>query len=202
MPKPPRDAASREDRGDVTRWLVAWQAGDEAALEPLLAALYPELRRIAHNLFRGEARALTLQPTALVHEAFLRLIDQNRVDWQGRAHFLGVAATMMRRILVDRARARATAKRGAGAGPPVTLVDPMARAATRAPIDLLALDQALERLAGLDAQQARLVELRYFGGLTIDETAAALDVSTATVERDWRSARAFLRRELRSAASA
>ena len=202
MPKPPRDAASKEERGDVTRLLQAWQAGDETALEPLLAATYPELRRIARNFFRGEARAVTLQPTALVHEAFLRLVGQNRVDWKGRAHFLGIAATMMRRILVDRARARAAAKRGAAAGPPITVVDPIARASGRAPIDLLALDQALERLAGLDPQQARLVELRYFGGLTIDETAAALDISTATVERDWRSARAFLRRELRGATSA
>ena len=121
---------------------------------------------------------MTLQPTALVHEAFLRLIGQNRVDWKGRAHFLGIAATMMRRILVDRARARAAAKRGAAPGLPI------------AP------------LASLDPQQARLVELRYFGGLTIDETAAALDISSATVERDWRTARAFLRRELRGAASA
>jgi RNA polymerase sigma factor (TIGR02999 family) len=200
MPKPPRDAGPKEGRGDVTRWLRAWQAGDEAALEPLLAALYPELRRIARQFFRGEARALTLQPTALVHEAFLRLVGQDRVDWKSRAHFLGVAATMMRRVLVDRARARATAKRGAGATP-ITAVDPVARANDRVHIDLLALDQALERLAALDAQQAKLVELRYFGGLTIDETATALDVSSATVERDWRSARAFLRRELRSAAS-
>jgi RNA polymerase sigma factor (TIGR02999 family) len=202
MSKPPGDGAPREERGDVTRWLVAWQAGDEAALEPLLAALYPELRRIAHNLFRSEARAVTLQPTALVHEAFLRLVGQNRVDWKGRAHFLGLAATMMRRILVDRARARATAKRGAGSDLPITVVGPGGRAPTRAPVDLLALDLALERLAALDAQQARLVELRYFGGLTIAETATALAVSTATVERDWRSARAFLRRELRSSTPA
>ena len=202
MAKPPRDAAPSEERGDVTRLLRSWQAGDEAALEPLLAATYPELRRIAQKLFRGEARAVTLQPTALVHEAFLRLIGQNRVDWKGRAHFLGIAATMMRRILVDRARARAAVKRDGAAGPPITVVDPIARASRSAPIDLLALDQALERLAGLDPQQARLVELRYFGGLTIDETAVALDISTATVERDWRSARAFLRRELRGAASA
>ena len=201
MSKRPRDVASSDERGDVTRLLQAWQAGDETALEPLLAATYPELRRIAHNFFRGEARAVTLQPTALVHEAFLRLIGQNRVDWKGRAHFLGIAATMMRRILVDRARARAAAKRGAAPGLPITVVDPIARASGRAPIDVLALDQALERLASLDPQQARLVELRYFGGLTIDETAAALDISSATVERDWRSARAFLRRELRGAAS-
>ncbi len=182
----------------VTAALVAWGRGDAGAGDRLLELVYPELHRIAERQMRRERRGHTLQPTAVVHEAYLKLVDQSRVDWRNRAHFLGVAAQAMRRLLVDHARGRARDKRGGGA----TLVEidsAAGEAGLAVParsVDLLALDQALERLAALDATQARLVELRFFGGLSVDEAAEALSISTATAGRDFRSARAFLAREL------
>jgi RNA polymerase sigma factor (TIGR02999 family) len=181
---------------DVTGLLLAWGRGDRSAADRLVPAVYEELRRQAERAMRREGSEHTLQATALVHESYLRLVDQRRVEWRNRAHFFAIAATVMRRILVDHARARLTAKRGGGVAP-ITL----AGAEHGGPqetddVDLLALHEALERLAALDPDQARLVELRYFGGLTIEETAAALDVSPATVKREWALARAWLRREL------
>jgi RNA polymerase sigma factor (TIGR02999 family) len=177
----------------VTELLLAWGGGDAAALDALLPAVYDELRRQAGRALRRETPGHVLQPTALVHEAYLRLVDQRRARWENRAQFFGVAAELMRRILVDHARSRQAAKRGGGAQQ-VTLADD---AATAEPaFDVLALDDALTRLAALDPRQARVVALRYFGGLDIDETAVALGVSPATVKREWVVARAWLRRAL------
>jgi RNA polymerase sigma factor (TIGR02999 family) len=171
-------------------------------LDRLLPDAYQELRRLAAAYLRRERPGQTLQPTALVHEAYLRLAKDKPGRWQNRAHFCAIAANAMRQILVERARARGALKRGGGQ-PRVTLVDgvvdgmgPAAGNDGPAPIDLLALDQALTRLAELDPRQARIVELRYFGGLSLEETADALDVAPATVKRDWNVARAFLAREL------
>jgi RNA polymerase sigma factor (TIGR02999 family) len=182
---------------DITQLLLAWGAGDQAAGERLLPAVYAELRRQAARAMRRESGEHTLQTTALVHEAYLRLVDQRRVVWQSRAHFFGVAAQLMRRILVDHARERRAAKRGGGARQ-LTLghADEAAASAGDEGADVLELHEALERLAALDPEQARLVELRYFAGLSIEETAEALGVSPATVKREWAIARAWLRREL------
>ncbi|HLJ46079.1 MAG TPA: sigma-70 family RNA polymerase sigma factor [Bryobacteraceae bacterium] len=174
--------------------MSASSAGDIPSREQLLALVYDELRRIAANHLRAERPGHTLQPTALVHEAYLRLIGQAQVDWQGREHFLGIAAQMMRRVLIDHARGRGRLKRGAGA-PRISLSE-ADRLATTATVDFELLDDALNALEALDAHKSRVVELRYFGGLSIAETARVLQVSTATVERDWRFARAFLHREL------
>ncbi len=195
--------AGRADSGQsaVTAALVAWGRGESGAGDRLLELVYPELHRIAERQMRREREGHTLQPTALVHEAYLKLVDQSRVDWRNRAHFLGVAAQAMRRLLVDHARGRDRDKRGGGA----TLVEldsAAGEAGLAVPprsVDLLALDQALERLSALDAAQARLVELRFFGGLSVEEAAETLGVSTATAGRDFRSARAFLARELGAA---
>ncbi len=176
--------------GPVTRLLVAWTNGNRAALEELVPVVYPELRRIAGRYLRRERVGHTLQPTALVHEAYVKLVDQERAQWQNRAQFFGVAAQLMRRILVDHAREHAAAKRGGGARP-VTLVDAMAASPDRG-IDVLALDEALARLTALYPEQGRLVELRYFGGLTIEETGEVLGLSPATVKRQWAVARAWL----------
>jgi RNA polymerase sigma factor (TIGR02999 family) len=176
--------------GPVTQLLVAWTNGNRAALEELIPVVYPELRRIAGRYLRRERVGHTLQPTALVHEAYVKLIDQNRAQWQNRAQFFGVAAQLMRRILVDHAREHKADKRGGGARP-VTLVDAMAASPDRG-IDVLALDEALARLTTLYPEQGRLVELRYFGGLTIEETSEVLGQSPATVKRQWAVARAWL----------
>ncbi len=185
--------ATMSARG-VTELLIAWRGGDQQARQDLLPQVYDELRRIAARHLARERPDHTLQATALVHEAFERLVDQQRVEWQGRAHFLAVAAQLMRRILVDHARGRAAAKRGVAV---TVALDPDAPiAAPGRDLDLVQLDEALERLAALDPTQAKIVELRYFGGLTIEETAAAVDSSPATVKREWSVARAFLRREL------
>jgi RNA polymerase sigma factor (TIGR02999 family) len=192
---PPLDAAAP----DVTGLLLAWGHGDASAADELMPAVYDELRRQAERAMRREGDEHTLQPTALVHESYLRLIDQRRVAWRNRAHFFAIASTVMRRILVDHARARLTAKRGGGIAP-ITLAGVQDGGGDGAEeVDLLALHEALERLAALDPEQARLVELRYFGGLTIEETAGALGVSAATVKREWALARAWLRRELAGA---
>lgn len=177
---------------DVTQLLLAWRGGDEAAFERLIPLVYGELRRLARARLRREPDGHTLQPTALAHEACLKLLRHPGVDWQGRAHFLALAALEMRRILVGHARRRRAAKRGGGATF-VPLADDLAGAAT---VDLVDLDDALAALARLDARQGRVVELRFFGGLTVEETAHVLGVSPATVKLDWSLARAFLRREL------
>lgn len=196
---PSSDPPPADDQpADVTQLLLAWGEGDRAAEDDLLPAVYAELHRQAARAMRREHAGHTLQATALVHEAYLRLIDQRRVQWRNRAQFFGIAAQLMRRILVDHARQRLAAKRGGGAAQ-VTLgsADGDAGAPAGADaLDVLALHDALERLAALDHDQARLVELRYFGGMSIDETAEALGVSPATVKREWATARAWLRREL------
>jgi len=196
----PVSGGAAGDSADVTGLLIAWSAGDSAALDALLPIVYAELRRQARRALRREAAGHTLQPTALVHEAYLKLVDQRPSRWQGRAQFYGVAARCMRQVLVDAARTRRAAKRGGGAHP-ITLgyaegLATPAAGGEAAGEDVLALDAALHRLAALDPDQARLVELRYFAALTIDDTAAALGVSPATVSREWTVARRWLRREL------
>jgi RNA polymerase sigma factor (TIGR02999 family) len=178
----------------VTSLLRAWRRGDQAAFERLTPLVYDELRRRARQYLRGERPNHTLRPTALVHEVYLRLVNLDQVDWQDRTHFFALAARQMRRILVDAARARRYQKRGGGAFV-VTFEDALA-ASTRGP-DLVALDDALELLAQKDERKARVVELRFFGGLTNEEIAATLNISTDTVTRDWQMAKLWLRRELR-----
>ena len=181
---------------DVTGLLLAWGAGDAVAGERLLPAVYEELHRQAARAMRRENDEHTLQATALVHEAYLRLVDQRRVEWRNRAQFFGVAAEIMRRILVDHARARHAAKRG-GDAKRVTLGDAdAADDSSGRGLDILALHDALERLAALDAQQSRVVELRYFGGLNIEETAEAMGISPATVKREWATAKLWLKRQM------
>lgn len=180
----------------VTELLRRWNSGDREAMDRLMPIVYDELRRLAAGYLKGERPGHTLQPTALVHEAYLRLVRQDRVEWQNRAHFFGIAARMMRRVLVDHARRRQAEKRDAG-GFRLTLQLGEAFEAARDP-ELLELDQALGRLERLDADQARVVELRFFGGLTVEETAVVLGISTATVKREWRTAKAFLRDEMAS----
>jgi len=179
---------------DVTRLLADWSQGNEQAFEQLAPAVYDELRRLAARYLSRERSNHTLQPTALVHEAYLRLIDQSRVEWQNRAHFFGVAAQMIRRILVDHARAHQAAKRGSGAVH--FAIDDALDAAAPRDLDLVALDDALATLATLDPQQSRVIELRFFGGLSVEETAEVLGISPATVKREWAAARAWLYREL------
>ena len=180
---------------EVTQLLVDWQNGSTEALDRLMPLVYSELRSIAARYLSRERVGHTLQSTSLVHEAYLKLIDQRRVQWQNRAHFLGIAAQMMRRILVDHARTAHRLKRG-GAQPALSLDEAMEVAAAPREIDLLALDEALDRLAVIDLQQSRLVELRFFSGLTIEEAAVALGTSPGTVKRDWTSARAWLFQEM------
>lgn len=179
---------------NITHLLKEWSDGDERALDKLTPLVYDELRRQASRYLRRERRGHTLQTTALINEAYLRLIDARDVHWQGRAHFFAIAANLMRRVLVDHARRRDAEKRG-GSGLRLTLDEGLA-VAKETDVDLLAIDEALDRLAKIDPQQARVVELRFFSGLTVDETAAALGVSPKTVKRDWSVARAWLRREI------
>ena len=181
----------------VTALLRAWSAGDEGARDELLPLIYDELRRRAAAHIRRERREHTLQPTALVHEAYLRLVEQ-KVEWQNRSHFFGLASEMMRRILVDHARNRKTGKRAGGAIR-VELDETVAISEER-DIDLVLLDQALTDLSRLDPRHARIVELRFFGGLNVEETAAVLGISRATVKRDWSMARAWLYWRLREGA--
>ncbi|RMH19000.1 MAG: sigma-70 family RNA polymerase sigma factor [Acidobacteria bacterium] len=180
---------------DVTELLHAWRAGDQAALTRLLPRVYEDLRRLAGRHLARERAGHTLQPTALVNECYLELLDQNRVDWQDRAHFLAIAARTMRRILIAHARKRRAMKRGGGVLP-LTLDEALEVAGGRR-LDLLALDDALRALEALSPRQSQVVELRFFGGLTIPETAAVLGVSPATVKNDWQMARAWLFNELR-----
>ena len=179
---------------EITEQLIAWSKGDETALDALIPAVYQELRRMADYYLRGENVGHSLQPTALVHEAYLRLIDQTKVDWQNRAHFFGVAAQMMRRILVDHAKAKHRVKRG-GTATKVSLDETVNLSSDRA-AELVALDDALKVLDELDERKSRIVELRYFGGLTVDETAQVLGVSDKTVMRDWNLAKAWLYQQL------
>jgi RNA polymerase sigma-70 factor, ECF subfamily len=181
--------------GEVTRLLLAWNSGDKAALERLMPLVYAELRQLAERHFRKERRGHTLQPTAVVHEAYFRLIDQTRVTWKNRGHFLAIASQAMRRILIDHARGRDAEKRG-GEVEKVTLDVSIASPEPSREVDILALDEALKRLKALDGSQAQIVELRFFGGLTIEETAEVMEVSPSSVKRDFRSARAWLFREL------
>jgi len=198
----------------VTRLLVQWSGGNEAALGELTALLYRELRSLAQRHLRRERPNHTIQRTALVHEAFVRLVSQQSVDWRSRAHFFALASTLMRRILVDHARARLSSKRGGGT--PVLSLDeitaPRDDADSTGPAeiesiseqsddadsdeDITAIDEALTRLAAIDNRQVQIVQMRYFGGLTIEETAQALEISDATVKREWALARAWLKREL------
>ena len=180
---------------EVTRLLQAWSAGDRSALDQLMSVVADELRRLARAHLRGEGPGHTLQPTALVNEVYLRLVGHERTHWRSRAQFFAHASQLMRRILVDHARAQRAAKRGGGAAA-VTLDEALGLAA-RPEVDVLWLDEALDGLAALDPRQARLVELRVFGGLTIEESADLLGVGEATISRDWASARAWLYRELK-----
>lgn len=182
----------------VTALLADWSRGDNSALERLLPLVYAELRRMAARQLRGERANHTLQPTALVHEVYLRLVDQREVDWQNRAHFLGVAARVMRRILVDHARRHGARKRGDGVQR--VSIDDAAELAAAQDMPVLALDLALARLETIDPELAKIVELRAFGGLTIEESAHVLKVSPSTAKRDWRTAKAWLNRELSTGA--
>jgi RNA polymerase sigma factor (TIGR02999 family) len=179
---------------EVSQLLRAWSEGDKTAFDKLLPLVYEELRQMAKRYMERQAHGHTLQTTALIHEAYLRLVDQPEVHWQNRAHFFGVAATAMRHILVDHARTRQAAKRG-GAAQQVTLDEAAAVSVERA-AELVALDDALESLAAFDQRKSQVVELKYFGGLTVEETAEVLQVSPETVARDWRLARTWLLREL------
>lgn len=178
---------------ELTQLLIDWSKGDQAALDKLVPYVYDELRRLARHYMRRERPGHTLQTSALVNEAYLRLVDQT-VSWENRAHFLGIAARLMRQILVDHARSHNYAKRGGGAEK--VSLDQAADLAQARASDLIALDDALKSLADMDPQQSSIVELRFFGGLTIEETAEVVSLSHATVEREWSAARAWLRREM------
>jgi RNA polymerase sigma factor (TIGR02999 family) len=187
--------ATSEDESrhpELSGLLADWSNEDPVARDALVALVYKELQRLAHHFMQGERANHTLQTTALVNEAYLRLTDLTRMQWRDRAHFFAMAATLMRRILVDHARDRARDKRGGGVV--FTALDEQIAAPST--IDVLALDEALERLAAIDPQHARIVELRYFAGLTIEETSEALGISPATVKREWTWARAWLYRQL------
>lgn len=180
---------------DITQILLRWNDGEEKALEQLMPLVYRELHNIAHRYLRRESQTRTLQTTVLVHEAYLKLVDQNRANWQNRAQFFGVAAQIMRRILIDHARKNLRGKRG-GSVVKVSLDAGQIDVSDDRAAELVALDDALKRLAELDPQKARLVELRYFGGLSIEETAEVLGISTATVTRQWRVVKAWLYDEI------
>lgn len=179
---------------EVTQLLIDWSNGDREALDQMMPLVYSELRRMAASYLSRERRDHTLQPTALVNESYLRLIDQKRVNWQNRAHFFGIAAQMMRRILINHANERVAAKRGGGA-----IKVSLSEAESEMEItdaSLLALDEALKRLSELDSRKSRLIELKFFGGLTTEEIAEVMQLSHATIEREWTLARAWLHREM------
>ena len=186
-----------DDPVSITKLLLAWNGGDQAALHRLMPLVHDELRRLAHRYMRGERSGHPLQTTALVNEAYVRLVDSSRVRWQSRAHFFAVSAQLMRRILVDVARTRQKRKRGGG---DVQVSFDEALAVAGGPgLDVVALDDALRALAAFDERKSKVVELRYFGGLSVDETAEALGVSSVTVMRDWSVAKVWLLRELERA---
>jgi RNA polymerase sigma-70 factor (ECF subfamily) len=191
---PPATPSPNGSRAHVTELLLTWGSGDRAALDELVPIIHEELRRLARHQMRGERDNHTLQTTALVNEAFLRLVDLRRIRWQDRAHFLALSARLMRRILVDHARSRGYQKRGGGAAN-VTFDESLVASPERG-VDLVALDDALEDLARVDARKSQVVELRFFGGLSVEETAEALKISPETVTRDWRLAKAWLLREI------
>ena len=180
---------------EISQLLYAWSDGNREALDALLPLVYDELRRQAHRFLRRERQNHTLQTTALIHEAYLKLIEQNRVNWQNRAHFFAISANLMRRILVNYAKAKHRVKRG-GVGENLPLDETILIVSDKRELDLLALDEALTCLAKLDERQAQIVELRYFSGLSIEETAEVLDISPVTVKRDWKMTKAWLHREL------
>src|SRR3989440_9648023 len=184
-----------EKAESVTQLLADWSNGNPKALDKLMPLVYSELRRLARNYLRHERQNHTLQPTALVNEAYLKLIDQKSARWQNRAQFYGVAAQLMRRILVDHARQHQAAKRG-GSDQQRLSITSAGQLGEKPDLDLLALHEALEELKSFDSQQERIVELRFFGGLSIEETAEVMGIGHATVERDWKMARAWLRRKL------
>jgi RNA polymerase sigma factor (TIGR02999 family) len=190
----------REASNQVTELLVQWRGGDRAALDALMPLVYTELRRLAHHYLQRERSDHTLQSTALVHEAYVRLVGQDLPQWQNRAHFFGVAAQLMRQILVDYARGYKAAKRG-GSLCKLTL-DDAGEQPQATDVDVVALDDALNMLARMDPQQSRVVELKFFAGLSIEDTSEVLGVSTSTVKRDWITARAWLFRELDRSTSA
>lgn len=184
-----------EQQADITVWLRQWSRGNAEALDELMPIVYAELHRQAASYLRRERVGHTLQPTALINEVYLKLIDQKNVNWQNRAHFFGIAAQAMRRILVDHAKSRHRAKRGGNAeNLPIEAAE-FAISRTNS-VDLVALDEALNRLAELDERQARIVELRFFSGMSVEETAEIMGISAATVKNDWRSAKAWLFSEL------
>ena len=194
MSEPSRRPAEGSSPTHVTDLLVAWSGGDEQALEKLMPLVHGELRRLARRQMAGERQGHTLQTTALINEAYLRLIDLTRIRWQDRAHFLAISARLMRRILVDHARTRRYAKRGGGAAK-VSLDEALVVTSDPRP-DLVALDDALKALAAVDSRKSQVVEMRFFGGLSVEETAEALGVSPQTVMRDWHLAKVWLLREL------
>jgi RNA polymerase sigma-70 factor (ECF subfamily) len=179
---------------EVTQLLVDWGNGNQAALDRLMPLVYTELRQLAHRYMRRERPGHTMQTTALIHEAYLRLVDQNQVRWQHQAHFFGIAARLMRQILIEHARSHTRAKRGGGVG--TISLDEAAVVSQMRAMELLALDDALERLAAIDPRKSRVVELRFFGGLSVEEAAQVLNIAPNTVLRDWRMAKAWLRREI------
>jgi RNA polymerase sigma factor (TIGR02999 family) len=191
--------SSNTAQSQITQLLKQWGEGHGQALDELMPLVYAELKRLAGSYLRGERPDHTLQSAALVNEAYVRLIDQNQVQWQNRAHFFGIAAQMMRRILVDHARGHLADKRGAGA--PVLSLDEVVVEAQNQSINLLGLDEALTKLEKLDPQQSKIVELRFFSGLSIEETATVVGISPATVKREWAAARAWLYREVNTRAN-
>lgn len=196
MKAPSSNEKPDESPHQLTERLIAWSSGDVTARDDVISAVYQELHRMAERYLRQEPTSLTLQPTALVHEAYLRLIDQTQVSWQNRAHFFGVAAQMMRRILVDHARTKHRDKRG-GNATKLPLDETLNLSAGRA-ANLVALDEALKALAEIDDRKSRVVELRFFGGLSVEETADVLKISTQTVLRDWKLAKAWLYHEIQN----
>jgi RNA polymerase sigma-70 factor (ECF subfamily) len=179
----------------ITQLLIDWGKGNQSALEKLMPLVYSELRRLASAYLRRERAGHTLQPTALVNEAYLKLVDQRNAKWQNRAHFFGISAQLMRRILVDHARQHQAVKRGGSVQHRISITS--AETLVKQPeVDVLALNEALDELAKMDSQQGRIVELKFFGGLSIEEIAEVLGIGHATVERDWKMARAWLRRQL------
>ena len=195
-----REAGSPADEiQDVTLLLTKWRNGDQSALDRLMPLVYGELHRIAGRYLHSERTGHTLQTTALVHEAYLRLVDETRIQWQGRAHFFGVAATLIRNILVDYARGQKAVKRGSGIGK-LSLEEAFALQMADESPDILAVDDALQALSKFDPQQGRIVELRFFAGLTIEETAEVLQISPSTVKRDWILAKTWIYRTLSQSA--
>lgn len=195
-------SGSQELRADVARLLKQISAGDKSSVDQLVPLVYEDLRKLADHHIRNERVGHTLQPTALVHEAYLRVVNLREVDWRDRAHFISVASNLMRRILIDHARGRMAVKRDAGRRVDLDLAREAGSLSLEQSVELLALDEALERLAELDERQSRIVEMRYFGGLSLEEIGLALGLSSRTIKRDWALAKIFLHGEMAKAAKA